>query len=183
MAEDDSVPASPEPRFARRLTRLPSYDYSQEGAYFVTVCTLNRVSLFGDVTNDAMQPNECGQAVLDVWNRLPHHYPHVQTLAFVLMPNHVHGILLIQDVGEEASHRNQRRERRGLPDVVGTFKSYSARSVNRIRDTPGQSVWQRGFYDHVIRNESSLARVTEYITNNPVQWNLDHDNPETRGRV
>jgi REP element-mobilizing transposase RayT len=183
MAQNSSMPAGREPPFARRLTRLPSYDYSQEGAYFITVCTLGRLCLFGDVIHDTVQPNECGQAVTDVWNLLSRHFPHVQTFAFVLMPNHVHGVLLFQDVGEEAACPNHGRPRHGLPDVVGAFKSYSARAVNRIRGTRGQPVWQRGYYDHVIRSESTLARIGEYIANNPLQWNLDHDNPETRGRV
>jgi len=66
---------------------------------------------------------------------------------------------------------------------VGTFKSYSARAVNRLRDTRGQPVWQRGFYDHVVRTEGALARLSEYIVNNPLQWELDRENPTTRGRV
>ena len=183
MAQNSSVPSDREPSFPRRLTRLQSYDYSQDGAYFITVCTRGRLCLFGDVKHDAMQPNQCGQAVTDVWNLLSRHFPHVQTFAFSLMPNHVHGVLLFRDVGEKAACPNRRCQRHGLPDVVGSFKSYSARAVNHIRDTRGQPVWQRGYYDHVIRSESSLVRIGEYIANNPLQWNLDHDNPETRGRV
>ena len=178
----NAIPANVEPRLARRLIRLQSYDYSQDGAYYFTVCTFNRVCIFGNVADSAMHPNECGQAVMDVWNLLPHHFPHVHTHAFVLMPNHVHGILVFRDADDAAS-RNRVLMRRGLPEVVGTFKSYSARAVNRLRDTRGQPVWQRGFYDHVVRTEGALARLSEYIVNNPLQWELDRENPTTRGRV
>jgi len=154
----------------------------QQGAYFITVCTVDRTCLFGDVVDDAMHPNHSGLAVMDSWDALPHHYPHVQTIAFALMPNHVHGVVLLNDARQEPS-LNSSQHSHSLTEAVRAFKSFSARAVNSIRETHGQPVWQRGFYDHVIRSEGSLHRICEYVANNPLQWKLDRDNPITGGRV
>jgi len=163
---------------ARRLTRLPSYDYTQEGAYFITVCTFDRMCLFGEVVDDIVHPNQFGQAVLDTWSQLPNHYVHVQTCAFVLMPNHVHGVLVIQPTEGQSPDQNLRHNcRHGLLEVVRAFKTFSARGINGVRGTRGQPVWQRGYYEHVVRSEKSLERVCEYVANNPLQWTLDRDNP------
>ena len=169
-----------EPR--RRSIRLRGYDYSTPGAYFVTACTQNRFPLFGQVANDKMEANRFGAIVEDCWAKLPDHYDNVALDAFILMPNHVHGVIIIKDepTGIGAGLR------RGLPEIVRAFKTFSARKINEMRPSIGTPVWQRGFYDHVIRSEDELDRVRAYIMDNPRRWLEDVDNPDAwqgRGRV
>jgi len=137
--------------------------------------------LFGEVVDGTMQPNDCGRAAADAWSALPAHYPHVILHAFSLMPNHVHGVLLLGESadGEPAGVQASRR-RQGLPEIVRAFKSFSARDVNRIRQSPGEPVWQRSYYEHVIRREESMERISQYVADNPMQWMLDRENPEVR---
>ncbi|MCK9357902.1 MAG: transposase [Dehalococcoidia bacterium] len=179
MAESSSDPTLEPTRLRFRLTRLSSFDYTQAGAYFVTVCTAGRQCLFGDVVGGSMQPNECGRAVADTWMGLPVHYRRVTVHAFSLMPNHVHGVLMLCDAPDEAPAEGRNaREDCGLPEIVRAFKSFSAREVNRIRQSQGEAVWQRSYYEHVIRSEESLCRISQYIADNPMQWMLDSENPE-----
>lgn len=171
-------------RLVRRLTRVKSYDYASQGAYFVTICTAHRVNLFGSILQDAMVPNSYGAVVQDVWQTLQDHYPHPRSLAFSLMPNHIHGILLIEYVGEEPNtETGGSSSPHGLPEIVRAFKSFSAIRINAIRETVGRPVWQRGYYEHIIRNERSMLRIAEYVENNPAQWTLDRENLGHCGRV
>ena len=169
----------------RRSIRLRGYDYSTPGAYFITVCTRNRLSLFGRVVDGEMEANCLGAVVEDCWARLPEHYGNVALDAFILMPNHVHGVLIIEDgppgVGAGLQPARQEaassRRRHGVPEIVRAFKTFSARRINKMRASTGAPVWQRGFYDHVIRGEDELDRVRAYITDNPRKWSEDADNP------
>jgi REP element-mobilizing transposase RayT len=177
-------------RHHRRSIRLKGYDYTQPGAYFVTICTRNRECLFGGIVDGKMRLNPLGDIVAACWHDLPNHYPHVQLDAFVIMPNHVHGIIVLLDPGDvgaglgpapttggvPTSHPKTHRGH-GLPEIVRAFKSFSARRINEYRRTPGTPVWQRNYYEHIIRNERSLGRIREYIVNNPLQWELDRENP------
>ena len=124
------------------------------------------------------ESEESGQMVLDVWLELPKHYPHVVLDAFVVMPNHVHGIIGLteQQVGAGLRPAPTMGRRHGLPEIVRAFKSFSARRVNAYLETSGP-LWQRGYYEHVIRDEASLSRIREYILNNPLRWAYDRDNP------
>ena len=160
--------------------RLKGYDYTQPGAYFVTICTHQRRCLFGDVVGGEMRLNELGDFVWATWHDLPNHVPHVQLDAFVVMPNHVHGIIIIRDVGA-GSEPAPTTKRHGLPEIVRQFKTFSARRINRRRGTPGQPVWQRNYYEHIIRHEESLNRIRDYILTNPLRWNLDRENPNRTG--
>ena len=168
------------PRFGRRSIRLKGYDYSQAGAYFVTVCTHRRACLFGEIVGDAMRPNACGTIVMQAWDVLPTHYPHVALDAFVVMPNHVHGIVLFADdtlgagLKPAPTHKHH-----ALSEIVRAFKTFSARTINERRATPGAPVWQRNYYEHVVRDETALNRIREYIANNPARWADDPDNPQT----
>jgi putative transposase len=162
----------------RRSLRLQGYDYSQAGAYFVTICTRNRIALFGEVTNNDVRLNRTGMIVKETWDALPAHYPNIALDSFVVMPNRIHGIILL---GDESGPQ------RGIPEIVRGFKTYSARRVNESRDKR-DALWQRGYYEHVIRNEKSLDRIRGYITSNPARWADDPDNisevaPAVRGRV
>ena len=135
----------------RRLLRLRSYDYSAPGAYFVTIVTRQRILLFGDVVSGAMRLNPAGRIVLSLWDSLPTHYPGVELAEFVVMPNHVHGIIVIREGGAIHELPLQRaddalrlsRRRMLLPRVIGRFKMTSARSINALRAGAGSALWQR----------------------------------------
>jgi putative transposase len=162
----------------RRSLRLQGYDYSHAGAYFITVCTRDRIALFGEISDNDMRLNQAGMLVKEIWDNLSAHYRDIDLDAFIGMPNHVHGIIVLAD-GNGAHH--------GIPEIVRGFKTFSARSVNELRATRG-ALWQRGYYEHVIRNDTALNRVRGYIANNPARWADDPDNISraafaARGRV
>ncbi len=160
----------------RKSIRLQEYDYSQPGVYFVTICTQNRECLFGNIGDEKMILNEYGRIVLSCWNDLPNHYSHVRLDAFQIMPNHGHGIIFIVGAGLKPAPTPTKRH--GLPEIVRAFKTFSARRINESRRTPGESIWQRNYYDRIIRDEDELNRIREYIIYNPLKWDLDHDNPQ-----
>ena len=158
------MPNDPRPR--RRSLRLPGYDYSQAGAYFITACTQNRVMLFGEVIDEQVRLNEMGAIVQQTWDDLPTHYHGIDLDAFIVMPNHVHGIIILAD---ESARRH------AIPEIVRGFKTFSARRVNERAGKSGV-LWQRGYYEHVIRNEKALDRIRAYIANNPARWADDPEN-------
>jgi len=222
----------------RRAMRLAEYDYRRAGAYFLTICAHDRQCMFGHITGGVMQLNPFGAVVREVWNELTRHYAYIELDAFVVMPNHVHGIIIfvddVDDVGAglKPAHdraglrpaptglapvvcrgvgaglkpaRNRagmkpahdraglrpahtertlnptkpgRIKRHGLPEIVRAFKSFSARRINEIRLSPAVPVWQRNYYEHVIRDVDSLNRIREYIVNNPARWADDKENPD-----
>ncbi len=155
----------------RRSLRVHDYDYTRPGAYFVTICTHRRARLFGRIVEDAMHPNAFGKIVGETWQALPSHYPNVELDAFVIMPNHVHGILVLD------SDTTTLPKRHGLPEVIRAFKTFSSRRINRRRGGSSRHVWQRDYYEHVIRLEDSLSDIREYIETNPPRWHLDRENP------
>ena len=176
----------------RRVLRLKDYDYSEPGAYFVTICTQNRKHLFGEIANGEMRLNEFGKIVQGCWDDLPNHYGRINLDAFVIMPNHTHGIIWILDgygnVGAgfkpapTPATRN-RNHRHGIPEIVRAFKTFASRRVNESRTTPGVAVWQRNYYEHVIRNDEELFQTRQYIQENPLQWDLDPENPNCEPAV
>ncbi len=170
------------PRRRKRL-RLPHYDYASPGGYFVTVCTSRRACLLGRVESGAMAPNPFGKIVETCWRDLPNHYPHVILDAFVVMPNHVHGILFLESSRGRPTSPSGIGRRHGLPEIVRAFKTFSARRINGLRHAPGKAFWQRGYHEHVIRDETSLAEIREYVATNPARWALDRENPGTVGRL
>ncbi len=149
----------------RRPLRLRGFDYSSSGGYFVTICTHRREQLFGQCLQDEVCLAPAGVAVLACWAEIPAHFP-FELDAFVVMPSHVHGIVFLVRAGHAPP----------LQTVVGSFKSAAAREVNVLRGTPGAPVWQRGFYDHVMRDEEDLERIREYIATNPARWTSDPEN-------
>jgi putative transposase len=167
----------------RRSIRLKGYDYTQAGAYFVTVCTKDRICLFGEIVDGEMRLSDSGEIVAWTWQDLPNHVSNLQLDAFVVMPNHVHGIIIITNpvvradsVGAGSEPAPTRSH--GLPEIVRQFKTFAARRINDIRGAPGAPVWQRNYYEHIIRNEKELATMREYITHNPLQWETDRENRE-----
>lgn len=189
----------------RRSIRLKDYDYSQPGAYFVTICAHDRELLFGNIHHDIMHLNRMGLAVRKTWLDLPYHYPHVVLDAFVIMPNHVHGIIVLtEDDGGgsvpgdvstleqiEAGHvpaanpletrpynlAKLAKPRHALPEIVRAFKTFSAQRVNALRRTSGIPVWQRNYYEHIVRNHDEWELIRAYIENNPFEWDHDVENP------
>ena len=166
----------------RRSIRLKAYDYSRPGAYFVTLCTHDREYLFGKVANDTMLLNSYGQITEDEWLRTPQVRTEVELDVFVVMPNHLHGIVWMKETGADSARRAHghaplRRQPRSLGALVAGFKSGVTKRVNALRCTPNARVWQRNYYERVVRNEEELERVREYIINNPIRWALDGNNP------
>lgn len=173
----------------RRSIRLKDYDYSQAGAYFITLCTAGRECLFGEIVDGDMHLNPAGRMVQNVWDELPMHYPGIEIDAGVVMPNHLHGITVINSVGATPRGHPDLGQARGpaptglsLPDVVHRFKTMTTkRYIDGVRQLGwlgfSGRLWQRNYYEHIIRDEASLTRIREYITNNPRQWALDRENP------
>lgn len=183
----------------RRSIRLHDYDYTQEGAYFVTMCVHDHVCLLGNIVNDTVQIKGPGLIVAQTWNSLPSRFPSIELDAFVIMPNHVHGIIVLTDnrscpilpesVGVEqalpaSTQTPDNIKKTGdasiaptLGRIVQAFKSISAIACNRTLDRAGSPFWQRNYYEHVIRDEADLNRIREYITNNPAHWAEDRENP------
>ncbi len=165
----------------RRSIRLKNYDYSQPAAYFITICTHNRECIFGEIVDGKMVLIAFGEIAKQCWIEIPQHFPQVQLDAFVIMPNHVHGIIIINDVGaihELPLQMNQNefihhRRKMLIPKIIGRFKMNLAKQINQIRQSPGTSVWQRNYYERIIRNDYELNQIREYILNNPLQWELD----------
>ena len=180
------------PESHRRSIRLQGYDYTQSGAYFLTVVVQDRLCLFGDVVDQEMRTNEAGEMVRRVWERLSGRFPCIQLDAFVVMPNHVHGILLIdQPVGAPlvGAHRGAISPTRAttgvaptLGAVVGAYKSLTTRAyIEGVNAGAWPSfrkrLWQRNYYEHVVRNDASLAELRQYILDNPARWAFDRENP------
>ena len=184
----------------RRSIRLKGYDYTQPGAYFITLVTYQREYLFGEVVKGEVVLNEWGYLALNEWQRLGQRYEQVIIDESIVMPNHVHGILLIRGksdavgAGQETTlqiapnffapplpHAPLRDASGVVPGsvgaIVGAYKSTTARLINGLRRTPGAPVWQRNYYEHIIRNERDLDEIRAYVRNNPLQWELDLENP------
>jgi putative transposase len=186
-------------RHHRRSIRLKGYDYTRDGAYFVTICTRDRACLFGTVVNGEMLLNQYGREVAGCWMWLAQRYSYVHLDQWVVMPNHVHGIIVIVDDRRGGSRTDPTRtapttglvgqstvdidglwiastKRKTLGRLIGAFKTVSTRRINGVRSTPGAKVWQRNYYEHVVRNRLQLRRVRRYIASNPSRWELDREN-------
>ena len=179
----------------RRSMRLRGFNYAQPGAYFITVSTHNRVCLLGDVLDDKMHLSEAGRLAQAVWEGLPTHYPHIRLDAWVVMPNHVHGIVMLTEANADpdpvgagfkpattATGTDASNARHGLPEIVRAFKTFSARRINAVRGAVGTSVWQRNYYEHIIRDDETLNRIRQYIMDNPARWHEDPENQDAMGR-
>lgn len=168
----------------RRSIRLPDYDYSQNGAYFVTVCTKNRECLFGEIENGEMKLNDAGKIAYQCWQNIPMHFPHVATDRFEIMPNHIHGILFINNavVGAKNFSPLQGQRPCGTSRTIGSIiRGFNIGVTKWIREnTSIQNVWQRNYYERVIRDESEWNRIRQYIADNPARWDMDRDNPNAR---
>jgi putative transposase len=183
----------------RHSLRLKDYNYSTAGAYFVTICTQKRECLFGQVPVGAgpcacppVVISDTGRMLTNVWRQIPDHYPSIDIDEFVVMPNHIHGIIVIAGAGdiepELPGGRPQGVAPTGLSfsDVVHRFKTMTTKQyIDGVKQSGWQpfdgKLWQRNYYEHVIRSENELNEARQYILNNPLKWSLDNENPECTG--
>jgi putative transposase len=184
----------------RRSIRLPGYDYTQAGAYFVTIVTWRRDCLFGEVVDGEMRLNEAGQIVQWEWINLSQRFKFIELGTFTVMPNHFHGIPIFHNVG--ATHtgitdaisgkiplRNTMLEGSdgsplphgpkplSLGAILAQFKSRVTKRLWKIPSLAGTPIWQRNYYEHIIRNDQEMDKIWRYIEGNPVLWNDDDENP------
>ncbi|MBK8805768.1 MAG: transposase [Bacteroidales bacterium] len=176
-------------------TRLQNWDYRWSGAYFITVCTQNREYYFGEITNGKMQWSHVGIIADILWHQIPHHHLNVELGAFVVMPNHVHGILIINntdnvgnvETGHALSLQSERQTEQSerqtigqqrfqnigtnsISSMVGSYKSAVTKHANRLGF---EFKWQSSFHEHIIRDDKSFQTISDYIENNPVHWEKD----------
>lgn len=177
----------------RRSIRLKGYDYLQPGAYYVTIVVWQRECLFGEVVNGKMKLNEHGLVAKQQLEKLPKRFPNIELGAFIIMPNHIHVIVIIingrgtaenlKNPDGEPSRRAPTQERfqkpvkGSIPTIIRSYKSAVAYRINLMRGTQGVPVWQRNYYEHVIRNQQELQTKTDYIEANPMLWDEDDENP------
>ena len=173
-----------DPKKHRRSIRLRHYDYSRAGAYFITVCTDGRELLFGEVIDDEVNLNASGRIAAEEWSKSAQVRTEIALDTWVVMPNHIHGIVIVgPPVGATHASPLQRPSgpsKRSIGAIGGSYKSAVSKRINTMRGTPGAAVWQRNYYEHVIRNESALNRIRQYITDNPARWSEDPENPAVR---
>ncbi len=172
----------------------------------MTVCMYNKKCVFGNLIDSEIELNEYGTLVLNQWNRIPNHFRNVRLDEMVIMPNHIHGIIHIIDVDVGAKHNNQDSyldadnmgndasplpknripigtKQNSLSSIIQNFKSVTSRKFNRINRSTSEQLWQRNYYDHIIRNEKSLHQIREYIIHNPLKWAFDTENPMNRKNI
>jgi len=178
----------------RQSIRLKGYEYNRTGAYFVTICTRNRGCLFGNISDGQVVLNDAGRIIERVWEDLPSRFPFIELDTLGVMPNHVHGIIAIVGAGlaPPKTRVRQAAPLQALPkkgaassaptlgDVVRAFKSISAIRVNRHLSRSGQPLWQRNYYEHIIRTDDEQNRIRQYIRDNLMGWLEDRENPSVR---
>ncbi len=179
----------------RHSIRLKGYDYSAAGGYYITIATLYRECLFGEILDGEMIRNALGEIVQECWNEIPSHFPNVEAGAFTVMPNHAHGIIVIHEkkisVVVGAQHAAPLPQpsslvpvEGGIPNVkpgslgaiVRSFKSAVTRRAGRELNV--SNIWQRNYYEHIIRNQTDYERIVNYIVTNPISWMQDDENPQ-----
>ncbi len=151
--------------------RLPGWDYGSNAAYFITICTQNRIQAFGEIANGQMNLTDVGQSAQNCWNAIPEHFPFVILDEFVVMPNHVHGIVVIDQQEPRPSDINRfGPQSKNLASIVRGYK-IGVTKFARQHQIPFD--WQPRYHDHVIRNAQELARIRKYIKENPQNWAAD----------
>jgi len=187
----------------RKSLRLKNYDYSQAGLYFITICIQNRLHLFGEIVDDAMALNDAGLMIDKIWHEIPNNFANTQLNEFVIMPNHIHGIIKIsvgaplvgaQNSGNAKNKTGQTQtgQPQGIAptvgDIAGAFKSLTTNQYikmvkKNILPPFDKKLWQRNYWEHIIRNDNEYQRIAQYITDNPQKWALDKLNGGTGNSV
>ncbi len=182
----------------RQSIRLQEYDYAQPGAYFVTVVSNQRKNIFGEIVNGEMQLNQLGKIIKNTWNEIPLHFRNTSCEIFVIMPNHIHGIINIIEDGPvgathesplpfspipkspkpEPPHKSTTLKPGTLGAIVGLFKSTTSKRIHQSGLMNDQKIWQRNYYEHVIRDEDDYHQIADYIKTNAINWEYDHENPD-----
>lgn len=181
----------------RRSIRLQGYDYSQAGAYFITICCQDRISRFGHIQNGEMHLNEFGQIAHDEWIKLSERFPNFELDVFQIMPNHLHGIIVLKDINDNAVGAGlapaldnppalddispivigtEASPAPTIADIIGAYKSLVFKNCLTIYKSKNEimgKLWQRNYYEHIIRNEQTYLTIANYIITNPLTWNQD----------
>ncbi|MEJ5165965.1 MAG: transposase [Thermoanaerobaculia bacterium] len=161
----------------RKSIRLKGYDYSHPGGYFITICTYNRKHLFGKIINGKMALNDGGKIVQQYWLEIPKHFPNAGLDEFIIMPNHVHGIIMIHN-NVQANDYSPSKFKSPSKTIGSTIRGFKIAVTKGFRfNSNVYIVWQRNYYEHIIRNENELNKIREYIVNNPLQWRFDRESP------
>jgi putative transposase len=179
--------------YNRKTIRLENYDYSQANLYFLTVCTLNRECIFGQMQKcrDGVSPfpfifelNRQGEIVNNYWEEISKHFMNVETDEFIIMPSHIHGIIKINGKTDNVGAGSPRplmdmdyKFNPNLGQVIAYFKYQSTKMINQISGTAGKQIWQRNYYEYIIRSEKDFQNIREYILFNLQKWESDLDNP------
>ena len=169
----------------RNTNRIPQHDYSAPGYYFITVCVEKRQEIFGTIVNNQMTLNDAGNMIDLWWKKTFEKYDHTLIDEYIIMPNHIHGIINI--VGARSPRPGSSRPDnnkiigRGnraptIGNIIAYFKYQTTKQINESQNTPGKKIWQRNYHDHIIRNDKSLQEIREYIINNPLNWETDKNN-------
>lgn len=169
----------------RHSIRINNYDYSSVGAYFITICAENRDNLFGRIENNKLILNKFGNIVENEWIKTSEIRKNVEIDDFIVMPNHFHGIIIISGINQGVSQYAPTKMHdtvnklcspsQTVGAIVRGFKASVTKKINILRDVYRQTVWQRNYFEHVIRNEYDLMRIREYIINNPANWETDSE--------
>jgi putative transposase len=170
----------------RRSIRLKNFNYAQIGAYFVTLCTYNQECSFGNVIDGKMVLNDAGRIAVDEWKKSAIIRNEIELDEFIVMPNHIHGIVIIvkscrgdrpvaptKPIATMNKYKPNGPPPKSIGSLIAGFKSAVTKGINENRGTPGMPVWQRNYYEHIIRNKNELHRIRQYIRQNPERWGLD----------
>ncbi len=185
----------------RRSIRLRETDYSVPGFYFITICVKNRSCLFGGISDGVLKLNELGNIAKRCWGDIPNHYQNVIVDEYIIMPNHIHGILLITDQNNTGVQNIEPLRQSSNGNVGAQYFVPTTPGLNQFQHTVSGSIgaiirgfkigvtkwwrengyegglWQRNYYEHIIRNEKSLNQIRQYIHDNPFNWSIDENNP------
>ena len=178
------MPTAPDRPQRHNSLRHPGFDYTSAGAYFVTICAAHRVCLFGEVAGGCMQLNPLGHVACSTWPALVEHHACAKVDEYVVMPNHVHALIWLQPLPPPIAPTGTQQRAFGNPvadslsTLIGSYKSSVTQQAKRKRLLPGPVLWQRNFYDNIVRNAEALARIREYIRTNPARWHEDQLHPD-----
>ncbi|MCX6022532.1 MAG: transposase [Chloroflexi bacterium] len=169
----------------RQSVRLPAHDYAGAGGYFITLVTHERQCVFGEIVDHTMHLSQYGEIVQKEWLRSGKMWMGIELDAWVVMPNHVHGVVIFTvgaetDQDTDKPNGQMRRKPETLGSFIAGFKASVTTQINTLRQSPGQPVWQRNYYEHVIRTENELDQIRDYIMGNPAKWDEDSENPVVR---